>query len=112
MKTRSMIGFCAFVLIVASIAHAARRESSGTVTQVYSYGDFGGGDFTFRLSSQAQECQHGYWISKSQPGYAVNVAMILQAKATGESIVAGGHDTQLWNGSTGLFCKLDYIGYQ
>jgi hypothetical protein len=102
--------FVGLALALAPVVHATVIDSDGTVVQIYTYADFGGGDFTFKLSGQKAACLHGYWISKSQPGFATSVAMILQARATGEVIKVGGHDTQMWNGSSGLFCKVDWIG--
>ena len=112
MDKRAKVLCATLMLALATFANAAVRSSTGTVAFIYAYGDFGGGDFTFKLSTQPSGCPDGFWIAKSQPGFSTTVALVLQAKATGDAIYVGGEDTQLWPGSsTGAFCKLNYVGF-
>ena len=85
-------------------------HATGTVTVVLTYPDFGGGNFTFRLSTQPNGCGAGYWLSPSQPGFKTSVAFLLQARATGEPVRVGADSAQLWTGSADEWCKVDYVG--
>ena len=90
-------------------AFATVVSAAGTVAQINTYGDFGSGDFVFRLSTYVVGCEGGFWISPSQPGFKTLVAAVLQARATGESITVGGNDALIWNGSGSRFCKVDWF---
>jgi hypothetical protein len=94
----------------SSSAHATVVAGTGTVTVVLSYATFGGGDFTFRISNPPAGCEEGFWLTPGQPGFKTSVAFILQARATGEVVLVGGDNAQLWNGSGGHWCKVDYVG--
>jgi len=83
--------------------------ATGTVVQIYTYAEFGSGDFVFKLSTTVAGCEGGFWISPSQPGFKASVAFVMQARATEASISAGGNDTLIWPGSTAKFCKLDWL---
>jgi len=105
--------FCVVValtmLTLSPQASATVVSASGTVMQINTYGDFGSGDFVFRLSTYVAGCEGGFWISPSQPGFKTLVAAVLQARATGESISVGGNDALIWNGSASKYCKIDWF---
>lgn len=106
----SMCAFLAVAALAASAAvHAAIVGGTGTVTVILTYPDFGNGDFTFRISSQPTGC-YGFWLSPQQPGFKTSVAFILQARATGESVLVGADNAQLWTGSGDQWCKVNYVG--
>jgi hypothetical protein len=97
------------ILLLSPQASATVVSASGTVIQINTYGDFGSGDFIFRLSSYVTGCEAGFWISPSQPGFKTLVAAVLQARATGETIAVGGNDALIWNGSASKYCKIDWF---
>ena len=109
-KSAGLFSSIAAVLALASaIANAAVVVSTGTVSQLFTYQDFGGGDVVFRLSTQPSGC-YGFWLAPSQPGFKTTVAFIMKAQTTGESIQVGGDNAQIWNGSASPFCKVDFVG--
>jgi hypothetical protein len=103
------------ILCVAVSAFGARSAlatvvySTGTVSWFSTYSSFGGGDITFRLTNQPSSCSGGYWMSKSQAGFNANLAYLLAARAAGETIVVGGDDAVIWNGSASIFCRVEWI---
>jgi hypothetical protein len=104
---------CAAVLMAAILlsppANAAVVASTGNITVILTYADYGGGDVGFRISNQPSGC-YGFWLSPSQPGFKTSMAYILKAHAAGEPILVGGNTSQLWSGSAGPWCKVDYVG--
>jgi hypothetical protein len=96
-------------LVMAPPASATVVYSTGTVTHINTYPEFGGGDFVFRLSSYVAGCESGYWLSPSQPGFKTSVAFVLQARAAGESISVGGNNAVVWTGSATSYCKVDWL---
>lgn len=102
---------CLLALSIAPLVQAAIVQATGTVTLILTYLDYGGGDFTFRISTPHASCLHGYWMTPSQPGFKTSVAYVLKAHANGETITVGADTAQLWSGSnTGQYCKVDYLG--
>ena len=99
--TRSLCGSVALTMLTASPQVAvAVVTGTGTVTSIYIYPDFGSG---------ASGCE-GFWLSPSQARFKTTVAMILQARATGEAITVGGNNATLWAGSaTGTFCNVEWL---
>jgi hypothetical protein len=109
-RTRVKTVVCFLALSIAPVIHAAVVHSSGTVTVILTYANFGQGDFTFRITNQPAGCNAGYWISPSQPGFKTTVAFVMQARATGETVLVGADNAQLWSGSGDQWCKVDYVG--
>jgi hypothetical protein len=97
------------VLAASATAHADIVASTGPVTVIVTYANFGSGDFAFRISNQPAGC-YGFWLSPQQPGFKTSVAFILQARATGEPVLVGADKAQLWTGSGAPWCKVDYVG--
>jgi hypothetical protein len=54
-------------------------------------------------------CEGGFWLSPSQPGFKQSYAFILTARATGDTISAGGNNSAIWSGSSTKYCKLDWV---
>jgi hypothetical protein len=97
------------MLVASPQVSATIVGATGTVVQIYTYPDFGSGDFVFRLSATVAGCEGGFWLSPSQPGFKASVAFVMQARASGESITVGGNDALIWNGSGSKFCKVDWL---
>jgi hypothetical protein len=91
-------------------ADAAVVHATGSVTVLLTYANFGNGDVMVRLSSNHPSCVDGYWLSPSQPGFKTNLAFLLAARAAGEAVLIGAEDTLLWPGSTGRYCRIDFVG--
>jgi len=109
-RIRKLIALLLFApLLSAPPASATVVGSSGTVIQIISYPEFGAGDFVFRLSSYPPGCGGGFWPSPSQAGFKTTVAVILQARARGQSITVGGNDAAIWTGSNSPFCKVEWV---
>jgi hypothetical protein len=96
-------------LMVAPMIHGAIVQGSGNVTVIIAYTDHTSGTFSFRISNPPAGC-FGYWISPSQPGFKTAVAFVMQARATGEPVLVGADNAQLWSGSNDPWCKVDYVG--
>jgi hypothetical protein len=99
----------ALAALAAQSAQATVVYTTGSITWFSTYTNFGGGDITFRLSNQPASCASGYWMSKSQDGFAANLAFLLAARSAGETITVGGDNAIIWNGSASVFCRVEYI---
>lgn len=99
---------CALAMI-ASPAGATLVVSTGDIAAVYTFATFGGGDVVVRLSSQPATCVHGFWLSPTQPGFKSTLAFLLSAKAAEDAVLIGADDAAMWPGSTGSYCKVDYV---
>jgi hypothetical protein len=96
-------------LAVLNPSNAAIVSATGTVSVILTYANFGNGDFAFRVSNPVAGC-YGFWVSPSQPGFKTTVAFILKAHASGDSILVGADDAQIWPGSGSPWCRVDYVG--
>jgi hypothetical protein len=94
-------------ILIALSAHAAYVGTSTTrVALVSSYNQFGGGDVIFKIENPIPECIDGYWLTKTDPDYQTNLAMIVTSYHTKTLVVVYGLSDQLWSGSAGKYCKL------
>jgi hypothetical protein len=96
-------------LLASSVSSAATVQSTGTITSIVTYTEHTGGTFSFKISNQPAGC-HGFWISASHPGFKTAVALIMQARATGEGVLVGADTSYLWTGSSNPWCRVDYVG--
>lgn len=83
-----------------------------TVTDVFSYTNYGNGDVAFRVENSIDECSHGYWFNKSDAGYNANLTMIIAAYQAKNTVKIYGLPDQLWAGSSGKYCKLYNIQFK
>jgi hypothetical protein len=108
-------GLTALSVAVFSLATNSVAQSNvdfsavSTVVLVESYNSYGGGDVFFKIASPAVACADGYWLTKADPGFTANMAIIVSAYQAKSPVRAAGLVNQLWAGSGGKFCKLDHI---
>jgi hypothetical protein len=81
-----------------------------TITGVYSYSDFGGGDVVFTIATTIVGCEAGFWLRPTDPGFQRNLAMAMSAQLAGKSVRIGAYNDSLWPGSGAKYCRLYYIG--
>jgi hypothetical protein len=92
------------------LSTAAEREAIGTVTKLYSYTQFGGGDIMIEVSNPVAGCDRGYWLSPQDLGFKTTYALLLSMYHTQEQVRVGGDDTQLWTGSQHVYCRITFVG--
>ena len=92
------------------LSTAAEREAIGTVTKLYSYAQYGGGDIMVEVSNPVAGCDRGYWLSPQDPGFKTTYALLLSMYHTQEQVRVGGDDTQLWTGSQHIYCRVTFVG--
>lgn len=106
----------AILLSFALIANYAQAASVGTTSTkiafVSSYNQYGTGDVIFKVQDPVSDCADGYWITKADPGFQANLAMIISASEVKNTVVVNGLPDQLWSGSTdSKYCKLYSIEF-
>lgn len=100
------------LLFVLSCSSSYAATVSSPVTKVNylsSYNQYGGGDVVFSVENPAGGCENGFYLSKSDPGFSQNLAMILSAYQAKNPVTVYGLSDQIWPGSAGKFCKLYLI---
>jgi len=99
-------------LMTSVCAHAVLSTTSvTTLNYLSSYTQFGSGDVIFRVANPTGDC-FGYWISKTDPGYQANMAMLLAAYQSKTPILIAAMNDQLWTGSGNAYCKLWNVDYR
>jgi hypothetical protein len=89
-----------------ALAQSTGVPPQTTITSVVAYPAYGTGDFVFRVANPIPECDGGYWIAPSDPGYKVIVATALMLYQSKTPVYVFGIPSQLWAGSSSRFCKL------
>jgi len=79
---------------------------------MYSYPEYGGGDFVFQTNISVPNCEGGFFMKQTDPGFKTSVAAVLSAQASGKTVVVWAEDSDLWPGSSDKTCRLYTIGVQ
>ncbi len=87
-------------------------SGSTTVSAVYSYSEFGGGDVYFTINDPIAECSKGYWFRKTDPGFEANLSMLLAAYHASSTVVIYGLPDEPWSGTSPTACRLYAISYR
>ncbi|MBQ4850270.1 hypothetical protein [Pseudoalteromonas sp. MMG012] len=85
---------------------SVKSSSSSTVKTVITYSQHGGGDVVFKISNSEISCADGYWLKKIDPDFEANLSVLLSAYHSKSTVITGGHDVQIWTGSTSKYCLL------
>jgi hypothetical protein len=100
------------VLLIAfcfTTSHAAQQNAITTVVNIYAYTQFGGGDVQVMVANPPAGCSDGFWLKASDEGFKTSFSVLLSAYHTGSRIRIGGIDTELWSGSSGVYCRISYV---
>ncbi len=104
-----------FILVLVSpnlMAQAYVASGTTDITYIGSYNQYGGGDVQFRLSDPHQDCEDGYWLTKSDPGFEANFSMLLAAYQAKTKVRIFGLPSERWAGSSREFCKVYSVEYR
>ncbi len=77
-----------------------------TVTEVFSYTDYSGGDVTFKVNSPIAGCEGGFWLRPSDPGFKTTYAALLMAYSSKATVRVWAYSDQIWSGSGSPTCRL------
>ena len=105
-----ILGFL-LIFMSGSAFSATEASISSKVKEIYSYSEYGGGDVIVKLESNSVNCSDGYWLKKIDPGFQVNVSMLIAAYQANNQLVLKGHTDQMWPGSSGKFCHVYSVNY-
>jgi hypothetical protein len=96
-----------FSLLSMPAAHATvvYSPTGVTVTALYGYSEFGGGDVAFTVSAPPSGCD-GLWLRPTDAGFKTLYAMLLTAYTTKAPMQVGAIDDSLWSGTTSRFCRV------
>jgi hypothetical protein len=112
-RTVSSCWWFAVLLAVSDADAALVYGNVGTLTQLWSYTDFGNGDVIFQVASPLASCQDGFWLRMTDPGAKTTYAQLLSAWHTRQPLHLHAYDDQLWTGSsTGRYCRLYLVRYE
>ncbi|MBL4828163.1 MAG: hypothetical protein JKY66_10725 [Spongiibacteraceae bacterium] len=102
-----------FLLICPVASWASTQESPKTsVKKIISYSE-SGGDVLVQLARNGSQCDSGYWLKKTDPGFQANYLMLITAfQSKSDSIIIEGYSYQLWPGShKGMYCHVSNVQY-
>ncbi|WP_051710539.1 hypothetical protein [Andreprevotia chitinilytica] len=104
-----IIGFVLFLLVGGSALAAQSTVNGAKVTNIYTFNQYGGGDVAIVLDTPPAGCG-GIWLTKSDPGYTSNFALIMLAVTTKTPISVVALTDQVWTGTNSpVYCKVFYI---
>ncbi|NQZ10597.1 MAG: hypothetical protein HRT35_25885 [Algicola sp.] len=66
----------------------------------------------FRLSDPVANCDDGYWLKKSDPGFGANLSMLLAAYQAKTTVRIYGEPSIRWPVISAKYCKLYGVQYQ
>jgi hypothetical protein len=100
------------IFIAPIIAKASLvKPPTSKVTAISSYNHYGNGDITFQITNTVNQCSHGFWFNKSDPGYNANLSMLVAAYQSKTSVRIQAIPELLCKGSKSAYCKLYLIAY-
>jgi hypothetical protein len=102
----TMHGILAALALSMSAVAYADVTSTGTVTTLYAYNDYGNGDVVFVTTLQPAGCATGYWLPASAAGFKNLYALLITLYTTKATFGVDADPTKLWPGSTGQYCRV------
>lgn len=108
MKTKPVIRAAAIlcILLFATSASAYISTSDTTITTIYSYSEYGSGDVVFRVAAPLTDCEGGFWLKRSDPGFNANLTLLLAAYQSRSTVMIYANPDQIWSGSGSKYCHL------
>lgn len=105
-KSGALLVAVAAATLLPLDAYSTNREVVGTITRLYSYTQFGGGDVVVEFSNVPTQCAQGFWLSASDGGAKNSYALLLSAYHTQAAVRIVAEDTQMWPGSSTSICRI------
>lgn len=103
---RALVLLTMLILAFTNAASAVERSNQkAEIVRLISYAE-AGGDVYIKLATNGNVCTHGYYLSKSSPGFDANLSVLLAAKMSNSPIYVYGYENQLWSGSSQPTCKI------
>ena len=96
--------------VVTSASAAVLLSSPVTISTLYTYPQFGGGDVVVQVSQPLAGCESGFWLSASDPGFKSVYAQLLLARAARTVLSIWAYSDQIWTGSSGNTCRIQAVG--
>jgi hypothetical protein len=101
----------AALLLTAFNAKAAIVAATNvTITSLYTYPQYGGGDVVIQISQPVAGCGGGFWLSGSDPGMKTVYAQLLAARLTRATLAIWAFNDQIWTGSGTPTCRIQAVG--
>ena len=97
------------LLFFSSIASGALQTATSKIDTLSTYSTFGNGDVVFQLDVQITECEGGFWLRESDPGFKSNLSLLLSAFHADTKLSLAAHTDQLWNGAATKYCRIDWL---
>jgi hypothetical protein len=110
MNKQWSIGFIFSLLAFLSAPASAVDGNVGTVTHLYVYSDYGTGDVVIRVQTPLSGCQHGFWLRMTDAGAKLVYAKLLTAQETNSPLRISAHESDIWPGSSGQYCRISMVG--
>lgn len=82
---------------------------AATITALYTYPQYGGGDVVITVSPSLPGCESGFWANPSDPGFKSVYAQLLVAWITQSVIRVWAYDDQIWSGASGSTCRIEAL---
>lgn len=107
-----LIGSLVIPLLLAAFSSQAAviAATNVTITTLYTYPQYGGGDVVIQVSLPLAGCESGFWLSGSDPGLRTVYAQLLAARMTKTPLAIWAFNDQIWTGSSGRTCRIQAVG--
>lgn len=76
-----------------------------TITNLWVYTDFGGGDVAFQITASSGGC-YGFWLRAADPGFKSAYASLMAMYTTQTPMAIYADDSDIWTGSGNTYCKV------
>ncbi|WP_251359724.1 hypothetical protein [Kangiella sp. TOML190] len=97
------------LLIVSTTVLATKNTSTGTITKIYAYDDYGNGDVLIEFSTNLDECPTGVYLDAESPGFKTLTSFALTAYTSGKNVSFQVYEERIWGGSSMPRCEVDTI---
>lgn len=103
---RSLMVFIGIFVSGASLG-ADQITSETTISKIYTYTQYGGGDALVIVANPATNCADGFWLAPADAGSKSTLSSLIAAYHARSKVRIVASDTSLWPGSsTGTFCRI------
>jgi hypothetical protein len=100
------------ITLAASTAYAFINTVPTRITFIEAYTEYGNGDVSFGVENPLPQCNGGFWLRKTDPGFASNLSALLSAYHARSTVMIFAHPDQLWGGSGNSYCRVHGLRLQ
>ncbi len=104
----SRLSCLGFLMMLCTSSYAVQKVEYENV-MVVDVATYSNGDIVVRSNGDSGLCEHGFWLSDSEPGAMPVLSNALGSLRSDSLVKIQGDADQRWPGSGGKYCKLIVI---